>query len=110
MANKTIMVRSKAIGEDEKLGELLMANFLRNMVDSEEKPKTIVFLNTGVYLLCEGSKVLDSISALESSGVGILACTTCIEYLNLMGKLKAGKTTTMHDTVKLIMSTETVCI
>ena len=30
MVNKAIVVQSKAIGEDEKLGELLMANFLRN--------------------------------------------------------------------------------
>lgn len=110
MVDKTIVVQSKAIGEDEKLGELLMANFLRNLVECEEKPKTIVFWNTGVCLLCEGSKVLDYVSALESSGVGILVCTTCVEYLNLMGKLKAGKTTTMRDTVQLIMSTETVCI
>lgn len=69
-----------------------------------------MFWNTGVYLLCEGSRVLDYVIALESSGVRIFACTTCIEYLNLIDKLKVGKTTTMHDTVQLIMSTETVCI
>ncbi|MFC1893510.1 hypothetical protein ACFLYR_05720, partial [Chloroflexota bacterium] len=72
---------------DDKLGSILMASYLRLLGEREDKPKSIIFWNTGVNLVCEGSQVLKHIQKLESAGVEILACTTCLEYFDLIDKL-----------------------
>ncbi len=108
---KTFIIGSRELGKgDDRLGGLLMASMLRVMGDSEDKPETIIFMNSGVYLLCEGSQVLEHLKRLEGQGVELLACTTCLEYFDLADKLMAGKPTTMFKTVGKMMETETVFI
>ncbi|MFC1971576.1 hypothetical protein ACFLV0_06615 [Chloroflexota bacterium] len=74
MKSNYILIQSEGLGRgDEKLGKLLMANFLRVLAERENKPETIIFWNTGINLVCEGSQVLEHIQKLESAGVEILA-------------------------------------
>ena len=87
-----------------------MANFLRLLGESKEKPGTLIFWNTGVRLVCEGSKVLDHVKRLEDQGVEILACTTCLEYFDLVNKLKVGKSTTMIKSIQSILNSDMVCL
>ena len=87
-----------------------MANFLRLLGESKEKPSTLVFWNTGVRLVCEGSQVLDHLKRLEEQGVEILACTTCLEYFDLVDKLKIGKPTTMVKSIQSMMNSDMVCL
>jgi intracellular sulfur oxidation DsrE/DsrF family protein len=89
---------------------LLMANFLRLLGESQDKPATLVFWNTGVRLVCEGSWALGHLKKLEEQGVDILACTTCLEYLELTDKLKVGKPTTMLKSIQSMFSSEMVCL
>lgn len=108
---KTLIIRARELGKgDARLGGLLMANMLRLLGEEEERPETVIFLNEGVRLLCEGSLVLDHLRRLEGLGVQLLACTTCLEYYGLIGKLIVGKPTTMVKTVQSMMSTETICL
>ncbi|MFC1962296.1 sulfurtransferase-like selenium metabolism protein YedF [Chloroflexota bacterium] len=101
MKSKHILIQSEGLGTgDEKLGKLLMANFLRLLGEREDKPKAIIFWNTGVNLVCAGSQVLNHVQRLENSGVEILVCTTCLEYFNLTDKLSAGKPTTMMKSIE----------
>ena len=53
-----------------------------------------------VRLVCEGSKVLEHIKRLESQGVEILVCTTCLEYFDLLEKLAVGTPTTMMKSIQ----------
>ena len=111
MAPKTIIIQSETIGRDEaKLGSSLMTNFLRVLSVSNDKPDSIVFLNTGVRLICKGSDVLDSLEKIAEQGVEILACTNCLNYFNLMSKIEVGKPTDMHQTVKAIMNNDIVSL
>ena len=87
-----------------------MANFLRLLGEKEDKPKAITFLNTGVKLVCEGSQVLEHIKKLESVGVEILACTTCLEYLDLVDKLSVGKPTTMVRSIEAMLDGEFIAL
>lgn len=108
---KTVVINSKELGKgDDRLGGLLMASMLRTMGEAEEKPKTIIFMNAGVQLLCEGSQAIEHLKRLEGQGVELLACTTCLEYFDLRGRLLAGKPTTMFRTVGQMMGTDTVFI
>lgn len=111
MDSKSLFITSDVIGRGEdELGGLLMANFLRLLGESPEKPATMVFLNSGVRLVCDGSNVLDHVRKLEEQGVEMLACTTCLEYFDLTDKLKVGKPTTMAKSIQLIMNADVVSL
>ena len=111
MPSKTFLIQSEGLGRgDEQLGMLLMANFLRLLGESRDKPDALVFWNTGVRLVCQDSPVLDHLKRLEEQGVEILACTTCLEYFQLVDKLKVGKPSTMIKSIQSMLSTEMVCL
>ncbi|MFC1893779.1 sulfurtransferase-like selenium metabolism protein YedF [Chloroflexota bacterium] len=111
MQAKHILIQSEGLGEgDDNLGSLLMANFLRLLAEKEEKPKTIIFWNTGVKLVCEGSQVLKHIQKLEEASVEILACTTCLEYFDLIDKLAIGKPTTMVKSIESMFDGEFIAL
>ncbi len=111
MAAKVFLITSDVMGRGEdELGGLLMANFLRLLGESSEKPATMVLLNSGVRLVCDGSNVLDHVRKLEEQGVEMLACTTCLEYFDLMDKLKVGKPTTMAKSIQSMMNADVVSL
>lgn len=111
MQSKVILIQSEGLGKgDDQLGTMLMANFLRLLGESKEKPETLVFWNTGVRLVCEDSYILGHLKRLEDQGVEILACTTCLEYFDLVDKLKVGKPTTMVKSIQSILNSEIVCL
>jgi selenium metabolism protein YedF len=111
MKDKVFVISSEGMGKgDEQLGKLLMANFLRLLGESQDKPTSLIFLNSGVRLLCESSGVLAHVSKLEEQGIEILACTTCLEYFDLEDKLKLGKPTTMGRTIQAMMTADVVSI
>jgi selenium metabolism protein YedF len=96
-------------GNDE-LGRLLMSNFLRLLVESTDKPASLIFWNTGVNLVCEGSWALVHLKKLEEQGVEILACSTCLEYFDLTDKLKVGKPTGMVQSITSLLQNDVVCL
>jgi len=111
MDSKTMLVQSEGLGRgDDSLGSILIANFLRLIGDSEDKPRSIVFWNTGVRLVCDGSKVLDHIKRLEGQGIEILACTTCLEYFDLADKLAVGKPTTMMKSIQSMFDSDIISL
>jgi selenium metabolism protein YedF len=111
VTTKVFLIQSEGLGRgEERLGSLLMANFLRLLGESEEKPDTLVFWNTGVRLVCEGSQILDHLKRLEEQGVTILACTTCLEYLDLKDKMVIGKPTTMVKSIQSMFSCDIVSL
>lgn len=111
MASKVFFITSDVIGRGEdELGKLLMANFLRLLGESQEKPATMIFLNSGVHLVCEGSSFLGHVRKLEEQGVEMLACTTCLEYFDLTDKLLVGKPTTMAKSIQSMMTADAVTL
>jgi selenium metabolism protein YedF len=111
MVSKVILIQSEGLGKgDDALGKMLMANFLRLLGERRDKPKTIVFWNGGVRLLCSGSEVLEHLKKLEGQGVEILGCTTCLEYFDLVDKLMVGKPTTMVRAIQSMMDSDMVCL
>ena len=83
-------------GNDE-LGALLMRSFIKTQADLEDKPDAMIFYNAGVKLCCEGSLLLDDIRGLETSGIEIIACGTCLNYFELGNKLAVGRVTDMLE-------------
>ena len=111
MRPKMFIVQSEGLGRgDEQLGSMLMANFLRLLGESEDKPGSLVFWNSGVRLLCKGSRVLDHLKRLKEQGTELLACTTCLEYFDLIDKLAIGKPTTMAITIQSMLNCDVVSL
>lgn len=111
MSHKVFLIQSEGLGRgDEQLGSMLMANFLRLLGENEEKPGSMIFWNSGVRLLCEGSPVLHRLKPLEEQGVELLACATCLEYLELTDKLAVGKPTNMMKSIQSMLSSDMVSL
>jgi selenium metabolism protein YedF len=111
MSSKTFLIQGEGLGRgDDALGAMLIANFLRLLGENEDKPRTIVFWNAGVRLLCDGSKVLEHVRKLESQGIEILGCSTCLEYFGLADKMKVGKPTNMLRSIYSMLDTDMVCL
>ncbi len=111
MRTKTFVIQSEGLGRgDEQLGSILMINFLRFLGESQDKPSSMIFWNTGVRLLCQGSKFLELLKRLENQGVELLACTTCLEYFELTDELAVGKPTNMVKTIQSMLDSDMVCL
>jgi selenium metabolism protein YedF len=111
MKAKVFVIQSPGLGRsDDKLGAVLMRNFLRLLGESPDKPATIVFWNEGVKLACEGSDVLEYLKRLEEQGIELVSCTSCLEFFNLTMRLKAGKPTTMPKIIATLMENDVVTL
>lgn len=93
-----LVVSSDIMGRGEaELGSILVRGFFHTLGEVEPLPQTIIFFNTGVKLACEGSQILDDLCALESEGIEMLVCGTCLGYFELKDKLAAGQVSNMYD-------------
>jgi selenium metabolism protein YedF len=111
MAGKTILITSEVLGRgNDELGMTLMSKFLGTLVENKEKPARLVFWNTGVKLVAEGSWALEHLKKLEHQGVEILACGTCLDFFELTNKQKAGKPTSMVKSIEFMLDTDIVCL
>ena len=85
---------------DPKLGTSLMKAFVFALTKQDQLPDTILCYNTGAYLSCEGADTLEDLKLLESEGVTILTCGTCLDFYKLKEKLAVGAVTNMYDIVE----------
>ena len=89
---------------DAKLGTSLMKAFVFALTKQDQLPDTILCYNTGAYLTCEGADTLEDLKLLESEGVTILTCGTCLDFYGLKEKLAVGGVTNMYDIVERMES------
>ena len=85
---------------DAKLGTSLMKAFVFALTKQDKLPDTILCYNTGAYLTCEGADTLEDLKLLESEGVTVLTCGTCLDFYGLKEKLAVGGVTNMYDIVE----------
>ena len=95
---KTIVVNSEVMGcGSDELGATLMGSFLRKLWGSKEKPERILFYNSAVKLMAEGSPVLDALDGLADAGVDLIACGTCVTFFDLKDKMVIGRISDMNE-------------
>ena len=85
---------------DTKLGTALMKAFVFALTKQDQLPDTILCYNTGAYLTCADADTLEDLKLLESEGVTILTCGTCLDFYGLKEKLAVGGVTNMYDIVE----------
>lgn len=97
---QVVQVTSTTMGKgNDELGSLLLRSFIKTCLQSELKPDTMLFYNSGIKLCCTGSPVLDDLRDLEEGGVEILACGTCLNFFEMADSLSVGRVTDMLEIV-----------
>ena len=89
---------------DPELGGILIRAFFHTLGEVEPLPQKIIFFNSGVKLVVEGSKALEDLQALEAQGIEILACGTCLGHYELKDKLKVGEISNMYTIAETILN------
>ena len=100
-----VLVASEAMGRGEhpELGQVLMRAFFHTLTEVEPKPDTIIFLNSGVKLVIEGSPVLEDLRALSEGGTEIFACGTCLGYYELTERIAVGEVSNMYTIAETLL-------
>jgi len=100
-----LLVASEFMGRgDEELGHVLIRAFFHTLGEVQPLPETILFLNSGVKLVVDGSPVLEDLRALAGRGIAILACGTCLGHYGLKEKLGVGEITNMYAIAEALLS------
>jgi intracellular sulfur oxidation DsrE/DsrF family protein len=98
MNNTVLLITNNGMGNaDEKLQTTLLGKYLELLMQNESPPAAICFYTEGVRLVCEGSLVIGPLHALEGRGVRLIACSTCLNYFDLQGKIRVGIVGGMGD-------------
>lgn len=98
-----VVLASDKMGEkDSILGKILMKGFVYALTEQERLPETILMYNGGAWLSCEGSDSLEDLRNLESQGVEILTCGTCLNHFGLSEKLAVGSVTNMYQIAQIL--------
>lgn len=95
-------------GSDE-LGAILMPAYMHALTEVEQQlPSRMIFVNSGVMLVAEGSPVLDSLKVLQGRGVDIVACGTCVNYYDLKDNMRVGSVTNAADITASLLAADKV--
>ncbi len=84
---------------DPELGAQLVRGFLRTWLDMDELPWRIICINAGVKLTTTDSEAAEALSLLESKGVEVLSCGTCLERFGIADKLQVGRVSNMYEII-----------
>lgn len=104
-----VLLNGECLGQGtSELGAQLMGSFLRKLWMVDHKPDAIIFYNSAVKLLSEGSQVLDALDGLSKAGVDLIACGTCTSYFQLDDSLHVGRISNMQEIISIIMNAQKV--
>jgi selenium metabolism protein YedF len=100
-----VVLSSEYMGEgDEQLGKTLMKGFIFALTKVDKLPEKIILYNGGAKLSVEGSDSLEDLKFLESQGVEILTCGTCLNFYNIAEKLCVGSVTNMYAIAEIMFA------
>lgn len=109
MYQRVVIVNSESLGQgDDGVGHTLLGVFFRKVLANLDKPDVIIFYNSGVKLLINGSRYIDILEALEQSGVELIACGTCVYKACGQRSLLAGRISNMDEITGILLQAQTV--
>ena len=95
-----ILVTREGMGDAEpELQRKLIGTYLTLLDTNGMLPGAIAFYGDGVRLVVEGSPVLEVLASLESKGVHLVICKTCLDYYGLADKVRVGVVGGMTDII-----------
>ena len=103
-----VVISSKTMGSNEELGVVLMKSFIFALTKQDQLPKEMIFYNEGIFLTTNEGDILNDLKYLESQGVDIVSCGTCLDFFNRKELLQVGAVTNMYDIVERMEKAEKV--
>ena len=98
-----VAITSDKMGSgDDELGTRLMSSFFKVLPLTEPLPYAIVIYNAGVKLAVTGSPVEEYLKELETKGVRIYICITCVDYFNIKDKINVGIISDMYQIINVL--------
>ncbi len=98
-----VVLSANTVGSgNDDLGKILMKSFVFSLTKQDNLPEHIICYNSGAFLTTENSPVLEDLKLLESEGVQITTCGTCLDFYNLKEKLQVGSVSNMYEIVELM--------
>ena len=82
---------------DPDLQVKLLDVWLKLTLENGTLPGAIACYTDGVRMACEGSPVIDDLKALESQGVHVILCKTCLDSFGLANDVAVGVVGGMGD-------------
>src|SRR4030042_2654334 len=93
-----ILITRNGMGEAEQaLQHKLISTYFKLLDEHNILPGAICFYTEGVQLVVEASPVLETLQSLEHKGVRLILCSTCLNYFNLIDKVRVGIVGGMGD-------------
>jgi sulfur relay (sulfurtransferase) complex TusBCD TusD component (DsrE family) len=108
--NIVLVFKADGMGicETQALKEKLAKTFLTLTAQMEPLPKVICFYTDGVKLACDGSPVLEELTALEQRGVRLVLCQTCLNTFGLSDQVRVGIVGGMGDIITAMWQADKV--
>ena len=104
-----VLISSDCMGKgEEELGRLLIKGFIFSLAQLNPLPEAIIFLNSGVRLVMEGSNTVPDLKELEEKGCSVYVCGTCVNYYKLTESLAVGSITDMMFITKRLASASAI--
>lgn len=101
MNNTVLIITHNGMGTAaDPLPQILIRKYLELINHNDLLPNSICFYTEGVRLVCEGSPVLEQLSALETRGVRLIVCSTCLNFLDLENEVRVGIMGGMTDIIE----------
>jgi len=85
---------------DNELSLKLIGNYFKLIIEDNRLPSIIVFYNEGVKLLKTDSPISAYLKTIESKGITLMACKTCLDFYGI-DRMCAGVKGTMIDIITL---------
>lgn len=108
-SNYVVAFQRDKLGDGaEELGKILIKAFINTLPEATNQPKSLVFLNAGIFLALKNSPVIESLVKLEKSGVKIFVCGTCLDYYGEKPNVGVGIVSNMYDILEQLSSAGSV--
>lgn len=100
-SNTVILITNNGMGQaDNELQHKLISTYLKLLNEHDYLPAAICFYTEGVKLAVVNSPVIDELKSLESKGVRLILCGTCLNYFNLQKNVQVGIAGGMTDIIE----------
>jgi hypothetical protein len=108
---KVFLLGKESVGDgDETMGYEILMSLLDALAKRRERPVAIVFWNTAVQLLVEGSPAVGRLKVLEGQGVKIVAGRFCLQDLCIADTVAVGKGAGMDEILDLLFENEVISL
>ena len=102
-ASRTVVLTSEGMGHGSpELARVLIRSFLGTLKEVKSRPNRIIFYNSAVKLVSEGTHVLPELKELADLEIDLIVCGTCLDFFHLKDKLLVGRVSNMYEIATLL--------